>query len=226
MSVYTRVACAAWPLRRDSAGVPQGAPIQDHPASPTEPQIVAPRGPRARDHNVGRAPIRSAEDADEDGCSSDGRQQRDDSSTASGRASRILPRTRIMRNACAARPDQSTSHERRWRVSGSAVVVPQQSAEEPLATDAAKLRRGVGGRFVRRSGGRFGERPVAESLVRPTGHLELGRFDWPDRREPRGSSSKEGVEPKGLSSKGRARREPCLCSIARQKFKDGVVPSS
>ncbi len=38
MSVYTRVALAAWPLRRDPAGALQGALIQDHPA---EPYIVA-----------------------------------------------------------------------------------------------------------------------------------------------------------------------------------------
>jgi hypothetical protein len=40
MSVYTRVALAAWPLRRDPTGVPQGARIPEHPASPTEPRIV------------------------------------------------------------------------------------------------------------------------------------------------------------------------------------------
>jgi hypothetical protein len=73
---------------------------------------------------------------------------------------------------------------------------------------------------------RRGQRPVAESLMRPMGLLALGGFGSLGRGEPRGLSSKEGVEPQGLSSKERAKREPCLCFVARQIFEDGVVPSS
>ena len=75
--------------------------------------------------------------------------------------------------------------------------------------------RRVGGQLLRRPGSGFGRRPVAESLVRPMGVLGLGGFGSRDRTEPR-----------GLGSDERAKRERCLCFVARLFFEDGVVPSS